>query len=39
MTTECTAYRDAKGGLHAIPAKATLADLAGCSDVSGKRVK
>ena len=29
MATECTAYRDTKGGLHATPEKATLADLAG----------
>jgi hypothetical protein len=29
MATECTAYRDSKGGLHLTPEKATLADLAG----------
>lgn len=29
MATECTAYRDDKGGLHSTPEKATLADLAG----------
>lgn len=29
MATECTAYRDSKGGLHSTPEKATLADLAG----------
>lgn len=29
MATECTAYRDEKGGLHTTPEKATLADLAG----------
>ncbi|WP_447756436.1 hypothetical protein [Sphingopyxis fribergensis] len=29
MATECTAYRDTKGGLHSTPEKATLADLAG----------
>ncbi|MBA4751082.1 MAG: hypothetical protein H2055_02470 [Sphingopyxis sp.] len=28
MATECTAYRDVKGGLHSTPEKATLADLA-----------
>ena len=28
MATECTAYRDGKGALHATPEKATLADLA-----------
>ena len=28
MAAECTAYRDAKGGLHANPEKATLEDLA-----------
>ncbi|UNK79771.1 hypothetical protein MNQ96_01360 [Sphingopyxis granuli] len=33
MATECTAYRDAKGALHATPEKATLADLA---DVLGR---
>lgn len=29
MATECTAYRDSKGGLHGSPEKATLEDLAG----------
>ena len=33
MATECTAYRDSKGTLHATPEKATLADLA---DVLGR---
>ena len=33
MATECTAYRDGKGGLHATPERATLADLA---DVLGR---
>ena len=33
MATECTAYRDGKGALHATPEKATLADLA---DVLGR---
>lgn len=28
MATECTAYRDNKGSLHATPERATLADLA-----------
>jgi hypothetical protein len=28
MARECTAYRDAKGGLHSSPEKATLEDLA-----------
>lgn len=28
MASECTAYRDAKGGLHSSPEKATLEDLA-----------
>lgn len=28
MATECTAYRDSKGSLHATPERATLADLA-----------
>lgn len=29
MASECTAYRDIKGGLHSSPEKATLEDLAG----------
>jgi hypothetical protein len=29
MATECTAYRDTKGGLHSTPEKATLSDMAG----------
>lgn len=29
MATECTAYRDDKGGLHPTAERATLADLAG----------
>lgn len=29
MASECTAYRDSKGGLHSSPEKATLEDLAG----------
>lgn len=33
MATECTAYRDNKGGLHPTPDRATLADLA---DVLGR---
>ncbi len=33
MATECTAYRDGKGALHATAEKATLADLA---DVLGR---
>lgn len=33
MATECTAYRDNKGGLHPTPERATLADLA---DVLGR---
>lgn len=33
MATECTAYRDGKGTLHATPEKATLTDLA---DVLGR---
>lgn len=29
MASECTAYRDTKGGLHSSPERATLEDLAG----------
>ncbi|MFC3214229.1 hypothetical protein [Novosphingobium panipatense] len=29
MASECTAFRDSKGGLHSSPERATLEDLAG----------